>query len=58
MGDPILFVVRVWSDGGGFRACVRNVDSEEARLFEHSLDIAHYLQEQSKADSIDDDGER
>jgi hypothetical protein len=52
MGEPILFVVRVWSDGC-FRASVRNVQSDETRLFDRSLDVARYLQQQIEADSID-----
>jgi hypothetical protein len=55
MGDPILFVVRVWSDGR-FRASVRNVESDETRLFDRSLDVARYLQQQTgAADSNDEE---
>jgi hypothetical protein len=55
MGDPILFVVRVWSDGG-FRASVRKVESDEAHLFDRSLDVARYLQQQTEsAGAIDDE---
>jgi hypothetical protein len=43
MGDSILFVVRVWSDGG-FRASVRNVDDENTQLFGAADELARYLE--------------
>jgi hypothetical protein len=57
MGDPILFVVRVWSDQG-FRASVRHVESDDVRLFARAIDVACYLQQQSERASDVEDEER
>ena len=44
MGEPILFVVRVWRMPEGFRAAVRQVDSERVEVFACGADLAHFLE--------------
>jgi len=39
-----LFVVRVWRAGAAFRASVRRVDDEEARMFHEAAALARYLE--------------
>ena len=43
MGEPAVFVVRVWRRRADFRAAVREVDSERIEVFTRGEDIARYL---------------
>ena len=43
IGDPQLFLVRVWLDGAQFRAAVRATDDAEPRLFTAAQPLAEFL---------------
>lgn len=53
MSDSTLFIVRIWRQfAGSFRASVRKVDDEEARLFTTPEDIARFFD--ATAERVDD----
>lgn len=43
MDEPTLFVVRVWRRLPGFRATVREVDSEHTDVFTTSEELVRFL---------------
>ncbi|HRI17911.1 MAG TPA: hypothetical protein PL196_05260 [Burkholderiaceae bacterium] len=46
MHEAILFLVRVWREGGaGFRASARRVDEDEPHLFGEADTLARFLAE-------------
>lgn len=47
MGEPRLFLVRVWQQLNQFRAAVRGVDQDEPRLFDEPAQLGEFLREAS-----------
>lgn len=45
MGEPRLFLVRVWRQLNQFRAAVRGVDEAEPRLFDEPAQLGEFLRE-------------
>jgi hypothetical protein len=43
MGEPRLFLVRVWQHLNHFRAAVRGVDQDEPLLFDEPAQLGEYL---------------
>ena len=44
LGEPVVFVVRIWPRPAGFRATARRVESERIEVFAHPLDLANYFE--------------
>lgn len=47
MGEPRLFLVRVWQQLSQFRAAVRGVDEAEPRLFDEPGQLGEFLRQAS-----------
>ncbi len=47
MGEPRLFLVRVWQQLSQFRAAVRGVDEAEPRLFDEPAQLGEFLRQAS-----------
>lgn len=43
MGDPQLFLMRVWQHKGQFQASLRSVDEQEPRLFTAPYQLTEFL---------------